>query len=401
MKHETLFPAIFAAAVAMAAGCFLSTEGTPGGAGTGAGAGSTSGGGEGGAAVSCGDGELAGAEACDDGNTDPGDGCDGACQREAGFDCTTSSPTACVAICNDGLVVGPEGCDDGNVLPGDGCSGTCQTEPGYVCEGSPSACHTVCGDGVLAGVEVCDDGNTDPGDGCDAACAMVEPGFACEPGSPSVCAPICGDGMVVGTEQCEDGNTLPGDGCDAECRFEATCGNGEVEPGEECDSGVAGGTNECGAGCELVSGTACFNSLDLNDPAVATKNGNITVYNGTNQGAPLQNFADPHCERGAMNPGAVNVPMVLHRYRIGEHPASLLVETLDIGGSLDDTIVWAYLDCFDKAMEFACDDDNGPGNYSVMTTKGLPAGTMLFIIVAGFYSQDVGPYSLEITEIPQ
>ena len=114
----------------------------------------------------------------------------------------------------------------------------------------------------------------------------------------------------------------------------------------------------------------------------------------------LVNFGSPTCgTNGAVKP-AVDIPTVVHRYRLGNKPASLLVGTINVGGSLDDTIVWAYQSCFDSTNELGCDDDQGPAMYSVMNLGLLPAGTTVFLVLSGYHPKDKGPYQLKITESP-
>ena len=201
-------------------------------------------------------------------------------------------------------------------------------------------------------------------------------------------------------EDCEDGNVSAGDGCSATCTFEATCGNGVVEPGEACDFGDPASANGCDATCKLVPGTTCGSSVDLNDPAKVTVNGAVTLYSGDTTTSMLVNLGSPSCGTNSNVKPAVDIPTVVHRYRLGNKPAGLLVETIDIGGNLNDPILWAYLSCFDTGNELGCDDDLGPGTYSVMSLGVLPAGTTVFIVISGYHPPDKGPYQLKITEIP-
>src|SRR6185369_3098655 len=98
--------------------------------------------------------------------------------------------------------------------------------------------------------------------------------------------------------------------------------------------------------------------------------------------------------------GTTNVKRVVHEYKVGPRPAVLTLETLDIGGALDNTVVWAYLDCKKTNAELACDDNGGPGNYSKVTTPIVRPNTTVFIVVAGSTANKVGPYQLRITETP-
>ncbi len=340
-------------------------------------------------ATVCGDGVVTAAfEQCDDGGVIAGDGCSDTCTVEDGFVCM-GEPSTCMGICGDGQIKGAETCDDGGAAPGDGCSDTCATEPGWVCSGEPSVCNTVCGDGIVAGVEQCDDMDMDTGDGCTPACTL-EDGWTCN-GSPSACAPICGDGKIKGGEQCEDGNAMAGDGCSATCMFEAVCANGIVEPGEQCDDMNFNAGDGCDQTCKLEAGTVCGNAVDLNTLGVVV--GNTTTYDGSTTPSNNVTFGDPSCSTGA-----VGVKRVLHRYTIGPKSAVLTIETVNVAGSFTDPVIWAYQDCQDTSVELACDDDSGPGLYSLMKTKVLPAGTTVFIVVSGDIVAQSGTYQLKVTE---
>jgi cysteine-rich repeat protein len=251
-----------------------------------------------------------------------------------------------------------------------------------------------CGNGVVDPGEGCDDQNNQSGDGCSKACA-VEPGFTCS-GKPSVCVTHCGDGIAAGQEACDDGNTAPGDSCSATCTFEATCGNAKVEPGETCDDGNTTAGDGCSAGCQLEAGSVCGDAVDLRDPAKVTVTGGVTTYAGTTLGATDTTFgAPPSCSAGTDS-----VPRVVHRYRVGGEPAVLGVATVDVGGLLADTTVWAYLDCQSPVTELACGDDSLTGTLGALSTGYLAAGTTVFLVVSGYSSADVGPYQLRIEETP-
>lgn len=277
--------------------------------------------------------------------------------------------------------VGSGGASDGGAGSGTG-SGASSSG------GGPSA---TCGDGAIGAGEGCDDGNTAAGDGCSAVCAL-EVGFTCA-GEPSTCTTICGDGFIVGAEDCEDGNTDAGDGCSPTCTFEGVCGDGTVQPGESCDDGNAIAGDGCDASCQLEPGTPCGSAVDLGHAGVMIAG--VLVYDGDTTPSMNTTYGNPSCSSGT-----TGVKRVIHRYQVGEQAAVLKVETMDIGGALNDTTVWAYDDCQDPGVELGCDDNDGPGKYSLFTTPILPAGRVVFIVVAGYNHNDVGAYQLHVTETP-
>jgi cysteine-rich repeat protein len=178
------------------------------------------------------------------------------------------------------------------------------------------------------------------------------------------------------------------------CLFEATCGNGTVEPGEECDDGGVLGGDGCDMACQLEAGTLCGDAVDLN--TAGTTVGSVTSYLGDTTGSLVMNVGNPSCSLGT-----TGIPSILHSYTTTAR-SSLVIESLDVGSALNDTVVWAYLDCQDTsaAGELTCDDDSGPAFYSLATTAILPPGTSVFIVISGYDAIHVGPYSLQITEIP-
>ena len=339
----------------------------------------------------CGDGVTAGDEECDDGNTTAGDGCDASCVIET-------------VVCGNGVIDGTDDCDDGNTTAGDGCDASCAVELGYVCVDEPSVCTIECGDGIILGNEECDDGGVSADDGCGPGCT-VENGFVCN-GEPSMCDTDCGDGIIAGLEECDDNNSSSGDGCDGViCAVEAgyvcanipsvcvaECGDNVILAGEECDDGNTNPGDGCDMACQLEAGTLCGDAVDLNTAGMTM--GSVTSYLGDTTASPVVNVGNPSCSGGT-----TDVPSVLHSYNTTAR-SSLVLESLDIGGTLSDTVVWAYLDCQDTSAEFACDDDAGSDFYSLATTAIVPAATSVFIVVSGYNSTYVGPYSLQITEIP-
>jgi cysteine-rich repeat protein len=139
--------------------------------------------------------------------------------------------------------------------------------------------------------------------------------------------------VVTPPEECDDGNKVSGDGCSASCAFEATCGNGKVEPGESCDDGNKASGDGCSAACQIEAGSACGDAVNLDDPAKVSVSGNVTTYSGNTAGAGTT-FGVPSCSAGT-----AGVPRVVHRYTVGAKPAALAIETVPVGGALDDTVV--------------------------------------------------------------
>ena len=158
--------------------------------------------------------------------------------------------------CGDGVRDFWETCDGGNTANGDGCNENCGAE--------------YCGDGILtqsntAGSYLFDN----PYDVVGILSIVFPPTGSQEEcdngtltGNPerSTCTincknNKCGDGWkcTFAREQCDDGNTVSGDGCNASCKNEF-CGDNVLQPalGEECDGGSGCKSNcivkRCGNG---------------------------------------------------------------------------------------------------------------------------------------------------------
>ncbi len=262
------------------------------------------------------------------------------------------------AVCGDGIVEVTEGCDDGNLSPGDGCNASCAVEPGFNCSGSPSVCSTVCGDGVVTAGESCDDGNTTGGDGCNAICA-VEPGFNCS-GSPSICSSVCGDGVLAAGEGCDDGNTTGGDGCNATCA---------VEPGFVCTG----------------SPSSCTNNPPVNNECAGAVN--LTGTSGTVNG---QNET-------ATNSAGIPIPTCQSNINKDVWYQFILASTKNVkleanGPSVTDPVLVIYSGSCASLTQVACDDDNGPGAYSIIQAT-LNAGTY-YVRVGTYNVTATGTFSL-------
>ena len=261
--------------------------------------------------------------------------------------------------CGDGIIDAGEACDDGNISNGDGCNSSCNIETGFICTGSPSVCTSLCGDGLIVAGEACDDGNTSNGDGCNSSCS-IEPGFNCT-GSPSTCSSLCGDGIVVAAiEACDDGNLNNGDGCNNTCN---------IEPGFYCSGSPSNCTNtpaannEC-AGAILLSGTS------------GTANGqNVTATNSA--GVPV-----PGCQ-------AIINKDLWYRFTLA---ATKNVRLEANGPSVTDPVLVIYSGSCGALVQVACDDDGGPGAYSLIQAT-LNAGTY-FVRVGTYNTTATGTFSL-------
>jgi cysteine-rich repeat protein len=248
-----------------------------------------------------------------------------------------------LAACGDGIVNAGESCDDGNASNGDGCSATCTVEAGYNCTGSPSNCTPsgVCGDGIVTVGESCDDGNVSNGDGCNSTC-NVEPGFSCS-GSPSICTTICGDGIVGAGEQCDDGNTTNGDGCSATCTYETP-------------------TND-----------NCIGAISL--PSVTGTNNGQNISATTSTGVPSA------C--------SLLVKDVWFTFTLA---SSRRIKMELNGPSIIDPVLAIYSGTCAALTIVACDDDSGPGAYSLIEAI-LPAGTY-FVRAGSYNTTNPGTFSL-------
>ncbi len=206
---------------------------------------------------------------------------------------------------------------------------------------------------------------------------------------------FCGNGVINAGEACDDSNTVMGDGCNAVCQIEAVCGNGVKESGEACDDGNMAPNDGCLAGCMLESGTLCGNAINLQNPMLVSKDGEVTVYNGSNVGSMLTNYSNPSC-----SVGTTNIPTVLHRYRTQPTLTRLIAHTMPIAGPLFDPVLWMHADCLNPTTEMACDDDSGSGKHPKLRSPVISPATEVTFVLAGHNATDVGPYQLVLTEQP-
>jgi cysteine-rich repeat protein len=204
-----------------------------------------------------------------------------------------------------------------------------------------------CGDGIIDAGEQCDDANTINNDGCSATC-NIETGYICT-GTPSVCMAVCGDGIVASSEGCDDGNGLNGDGCNSSCN---------IEPGFICTGSpsvcvsTAPANNDCSGAISLsaISGTIQGdNALATNSPVTA-----------------------PSCQASWQKD-------IWYKFTIAAtKPVSLAVN----GISMSDPVIAIYSGSCGALVEVGCDDDSGPGNFSLFTAN-LAAGTY-YVRILGF-----------------
>lgn len=206
---------------------------------------------------------------------------------------------------------------------------------------------------------------------------------------------LCGNGMLDAGEGCDDGNTQMGDGCSANCQFDAVCGNGKKESGEACDDGNMVSGDGCSATCLLEMSSVCSSAIDLQNPMLVTKDGEVTTYDGTTTGSMLVNFSNPSC-----SVGTTGVPTRLHRYRTVPTLSRLIAKTMPIDGPMADPVLWMFSDCLNPTMETACNDDSGSGKHPKLRSPVLAPSTDVTFALAGHNASDVGPYQLVLTEQP-
>lgn len=208
-----------------------------------------------------------------------------------------------------------------------------------------------CGDGIINAGESCDDNNISSGDGCSSTC-QVETGFSCS-GSPSVCTSTCGDGIVApGAEQCDDANLNNGDGCNSSCI---------IEPGYNCSGSPSICTPAPPANNE------CVGAITLAGISGTQPGDNTIATNST----------------GVANPGCQSLWQKDMWYKFtltNARPVSIAVN----GVSMTDPVVAVYSGSCGSLAEVGCDDDTGPGNFSLWTGN-LSAGTY-YIRVLGYGS---------------
>ncbi|MBK9260156.1 MAG: DUF4215 domain-containing protein [Polyangiaceae bacterium] len=208
-------------------------------------------------------------------------------------------------------------------------------------------------------------------------------------------AGICGNGLLEAGEACDDGNLEIGDGCNEACMIDSVCGNGKKESGEACDDGGVMPGDGCSAVCTLEMGTACGDAIDLTNPMVATRDGEVTTYDGTTSGSSLVNFSNPSCSAGT-----TGIATKLHHYRTSPTLSRLIAKTMPKGGPLADPVLWMFADCLNTTMETACDDDSGSGKHPRLRSPVLPPSTDVTFVLAGHGMNDVGPYQFVLTEQP-
>lgn len=206
---------------------------------------------------------------------------------------------------------------------------------------------------------------------------------------------FCGNGVLDPGETCDDGNGQMGDGCNDVCQIDAVCGNGKKESGEACDDGGIVSGDGCSATCTLEMGTVCGNAIDLQNPMLITKDGEVTTYNGTTNGSMLVNFSNPTCSTGT-----TGIATVLHRYRTVPTLSRLIAKTMPIGGPLADPVLWMLSDCRNPTTEAACNDDSGSGKHPRLRTPVLAPSTDVTFVLAGHGAPDVGPYQFVLMEQP-
>jgi hypothetical protein len=82
---------------------------------------------------------------------------------------------------------------------------------------------------------------------------------------------------------------------------------------------------------------------------------------------------------------------------IAQNPTAILSTGSVSGGAANDTLLAVYSgdDC-GVVTQIACDDDSGPGNFSLINLTGLTIGKTYYVQLAAYSAAAVGTYSLSI-----
>jgi cysteine-rich repeat protein len=354
----------------------------------------------------CGDGLIGGAEQCDDANGNAGDGCSATCTKEVGFNCA-GEPSVCDGICGDGILIGTETCDDGNLTDGDCCSSTCGAENGCEIEAnneqlSANDYSAIAVNNILKGfVKPGTDSDffvytfNVPANAVGALTASTLDGFVA-----ASCANNTLDSLINIYDQ--NGNTLATDNdsgpglcsvatavglqtgdyfievksgkASGQTPFDYTlqiqgqlvvCGDGNKGPGEQCDDG------------NVVAGDGCSPTCQIEVAAEIEPNN--TVANATANGA----FPTNELWAGSINPATdVDYFMITLTQTV-----DLKIETFDGAGPVSctgiDTLITFYAP--NGTTVLASDDDDGPGNCSIVNPATATDVGMRHLLPGNYY----------------
>ncbi len=169
-------------------------------------------------------------------------------------------------------------------------------------------------------------------------------------GSMGTGSPACGDGILNAGETCDDGNVTSGDGCSGTC---------QVEAGYSCTGTPSVCTSLSPANDE------CIGAITLAGTVGSQSDDNSTATNSSG-------VANPVCQPSWQKDLWYKFTLSVAR------PVSIAVN----GISMSDPVLAVYSGTCGSLTQVACDDDSGPGNYSLWTGN-LSPGTY-YIRVLGF-----------------
>lgn len=350
------------------------------------------------------------------------------------------------SLCDD---VDCSGMDDMcNLGVCDPATGTCGTEPradGTACDDA-DACTTtdVCTAGTCGGADVdcsgmtnmCNVGVCDPTSGACMAMPMAD-GTACDDGAACTSMDVCTAGACAGAAiDCtgfgDDCNTGFCDAATGMCaRMPAmdgtACDDGNLcSTGDSCTAGACGGTaTDCSGGTDMCNTGMCdpatgacvttpFMDGTTCDDANACTGADVCTA-GTCSGPSLAPTGDTCATAIPITIAGPGVQMLTGSNSCGGNDFTgcsgsgldvvytftltatqrITAATVNIGGALDDTVLFIRGTCDDAASQIVCDDDAGPGFYSIVD-RVLTAGTY-FLVVDGFGASDVGAYQVDFT----
>lgn len=335
------------------------------------------------------------------------------------------------ATCGNGTIEAGETCDDGNTTDGDGCSATCAKETvvsscpgtnvpltvkdaetrvgsvsGDTGTGNASLATRTCGGG--SGKDLVYSFRSDvPGRAkitLEAAfdsilsartdCAVDASELGCQSaplggGTTQLVVPVaankdvfvvvdggggksgtfkldievgvttCGDGIAQVPEQCDDGNTAPGDGCSADCQLESV--------------GSASGT--CPGFSFGFPASTVAKTVSFAGDTLASDKSNFGAVDCTSTSAREQIWAVTPAA-----PGALSVKLA----------ASFPEATLHI-----------RRECFTSATQVDCKTGGEAGEPIERTFPVLGQNTYFVFIDGADSNKSVGPYTLDVTYIPE
>ena len=293
-----------------------------------------------------------------------------------GPDCSDLDSACTVGLCDDatgGCVAQPlpdgSACEDGDLcIVGDTCQrGTCRSGAPLDCTRVADGCNVsacnpllgVCEATPLADGTVCEDGLAcTEGDECAAG--------RCVPGARIDCSAF-GDTCLVGT--CDEATG----GCVSTPERDGTL----CDDGDDCTLGDACMMGACGSGPrEIPLGDTCGSPI-----ALASRDG---FQLGASSTVCASNSQEGTC--GGLG-GEVFYSLALTA------PRFVRLETVAAGMTFDTTL-YVREDCGVPATQVACDDDGGPGAFSLIGRVLQPGSYAIAIDGSG--AGDAGFFTLQV-----